>query len=122
MLDVWADVEKNRLFLRHLGPLDAADAQKHAESILREMSRLRPGFDVLVDLTRAGGPLEPTQMQYAQQLMVEANARGVARHVFIVGRAGATIQLERMARQMGHEGFLAASQEEAERLLERKRV
>jgi hypothetical protein len=122
MLEVQAKPGKNQLHLRHLGPLVEADAQRYGEAILREMDRLRPGFDVIIDLTRSG-PLGPTLVAQAQMLMRESKARGVSRHVIIVGGAQtATVQMERLSREMGHEGFLAASWEEAERLLERRRL
>ncbi|XXF76511.1 hypothetical protein P2318_26150 [Myxococcaceae bacterium GXIMD 01537] len=122
MLEVRADVEKNRLYIRHLGPLDEVTVKDDAEQVLRAQELLRPGYDVVADL-RDSGPMGPVAMRQTERLMAHSNEVGVGRHVLIVGRSmETTIQFQRLSKLMGQEGFLAFTLEEAERLLDSRRT
>ncbi len=118
VVDIEAQVGKNRLFIRVEGRIDDAQARSVADAIIKEMDRLRPGFAVVSDLTLA----EPLGAEGALQLkrIIEAQReKKCGRAVRIVGRATQTaLQFARTSKENQHEPYLAFSREEAERLLE----
>ncbi|WP_224365308.1 hypothetical protein [Hyalangium versicolor] len=118
VVDVQANVGKNRLFIRIEGRLDDAQARSIADAIIKEMDRLRPGFDVVSDLTQAE-PLGPEGSAQLKRVLEAQRERKYGRAVRIVGRSTQTaLQFARDSKEMQHEPHLAFSLEEAERLLD----
>jgi hypothetical protein len=118
VVDVQANVGKNRLFIRIEGRIEDAQAKSVADAIIKEMDRLRPGFDVVSDLTKAE-PLGPEGSAQLKRVLEEQRARKFGRGVRIVGRSAQTaLQFARDSKDSHHEPYLAFSREEAERLLD----
>jgi hypothetical protein len=118
VVDVHADVGKNRLFIRIEGRLDDAQAKSAGDAIIREMDRMRPGFDMVSDLSNAE-PLGPEGLNQFRRVLEAARERKFRRGVRIVGRsAQIALQFTRSSKEMRYEPYLAFSREEAERLLD----
>lgn len=94
-----------------------ADVPLAVEQVREAIARLRSPFDVLSDV-RALESLEDlpqTEARRIGELLAKAKVRRVVR---VVGKSSsAAIQMERLARMLGHSAHLAFSREEAELLL-----
>ncbi len=118
MFEVEARVGKNRLVVRIWGDVDDAEARRIGDAAMREMERLRPGLDILSDLSGLTR-VPPECAPQLRRIIEAARARGFRRVVRVVGRSAlAALEFERVSRAMGHEAHLAFSLEEAERLLD----
>ncbi|WP_205525481.1 STAS domain-containing protein [Pyxidicoccus trucidator] len=118
MFEVEARVGKNRLVVRIWGDLDDAEARQIGDAAVRAVDRLRPGLDILSDLS--GLTRVPVECAAQLRRIVEAaQARGLRQVVRVVGRsAEAALQFQRISRSIGYEAYLAFSLEEAERMLD----
>jgi len=118
VVDTVVDVGKNRLFVRVHGRIDDSEAKSIADSIIQQMERLRPGFDVVTDLTQAE-PLGPEGVVQLKRIMEAHIARKSRRTVRIVGRSTqVALQFSRTGKELRHEPYLCFSREEAERWLD----
>lgn len=118
MFEVEARVGKNRLMVRIWGDVDDAEARQIGDAAVRAIDRLRPGLDMVSDLSGLK-VVPPEGLAQLQRIVEAARARGFRRVVRVVGRSAATaLQFERISRAIGHEAYLAFSLEEAERLLD----
>jgi anti-anti-sigma regulatory factor len=118
VVDIDVDVGKNRIFLLVQGRVDDTEAKRIADSIIKEMDRLRPGFDIVTDLTHAE-PLGPEGVAQFKRLLEAHRARKAGRAVRIVGRSTqVALQFARTSKEVHHEPYLAFSREEAERWLD----
>ena len=118
MFEVEARVGKNRLLVRIWGDVDDAEALRIGDAAVAALERLRPGFDVVSDLSGAVRA-PPQAMAQLKRIIEAARARGIRRVVRVVGRSvDAALQFERVSRELGHEAYLAFSLEEASRLLD----
>lgn len=118
MFEVQVLVGKNRLVVRIWGEVDVAEARRIGDAAVQAMERLRPGFDLVSDLSGLSAGLPENTGQF-RRIIEAARARGFRRGVRVVGRsAKAALQFERSSRALGHEAHLAFSLEEAERLLD----
>ncbi|MBN1206775.1 MAG: hypothetical protein JXB05_17970 [Myxococcaceae bacterium] len=118
VIDIHADVGKNRIFIRIEGQIDESQARSIGDAIIKQMDRLRPGFDVVSDLSRAE-PLGPEGLAQFRRIVEAQRERKFGRAVRIVGRAAQTaLQFARTSKEVEHEPYLAFSREEAERLLD----
>jgi anti-anti-sigma regulatory factor len=118
IVDTVVDVGKNRLFVRVHGRIDDSEAKSIADSIIQQMERLRPGFDVVTDLTQAE-PLGPEGVVQLKRIMEAHIARKSRRTVRIVGRSTqVALQFSRTGKELRHEPYLCFSREEAERWLD----
>jgi cytosine/adenosine deaminase-related metal-dependent hydrolase len=116
--EVQALVGKNRLVVRIWGDIDDAEARQVGDAAVKAIERLRPGFDVMSDLTGLS-PVTPEGLAQLRRIIEAARARGIRRVVRVVGRSvDAALQFERISRELGHEAYLAFSLEEASRLLD----
>jgi hypothetical protein len=116
--EVQALVGKNRLVVRIWGDIDDAEARQVGDAAVKAIERLRPGFDVMSDLTGLS-PVTPEGVVQFKRIIEAARARGIRRVVRVVGRSvDAALQFERVSRELGHEAYLAFSLEEASRLLD----
>jgi anti-anti-sigma regulatory factor len=118
VVDTEVDVGKNRLFVRVEGRVDDSQAKSIADSIIKEMERLRPGFDMVTDLTQAE-PLGPEGVAQFKRLLEAHRAKKAGRAVRIVGRsAQVALQFARTSKELHHEPYLCFSRAEAERWLD----
>lgn len=118
VVDTEVDVGKNRIFVRVQGRVDDAEVKSIADSVIQQMERLRPGFDVITDLTQAE-PLGPEGLVQLKRVMEAHLARKSRRTVRIVGRsAQVALQFSRTGKELHNEPYLCFSREEAERWLD----
>lgn len=118
MFEVEARVGKNRLLVRIWGDVDDAEALRIGDAAVSAMERLRPGFDMVSDMSGLRH-VPPQAMAQLRRIVEAARARGFRRVVRVVGRSvEAAVVFERTSRAIGHEAHLAFSLEEAERLLD----
>ena len=120
--DIRADVLKNRLYIVIQGFMSEEDAVIISDKASTEQRKLRPGFDVINDIRRLQ-PASPKASQlYSRQLEVGKEI-GIGRVVRIVGDQVITkMQLTKALKDsVGVVAETAASVEEAERLLDRKK-
>ncbi|MEF8773760.1 MAG: hypothetical protein V5A23_08065 [Halobacteriales archaeon] len=80
---VEADPEKNRLYMRLSGMLDEEEALAVTERMEAEAKKLRPGFDVVNDVSEAKPVSQEATdaIERGQRLLAEAGASAVARVV-----------------------------------------
>jgi anti-anti-sigma regulatory factor len=118
VVDTEVDVGKNRLIVRVEGRIDDEQAKSIADSIIKAMERLRPGFDMVTDLSQAE-PLGPEGVAQFKRLLEAHRAKKAGRAVRIVGRsAKVALQFARTSKELQHEPYLCFSREEAERWLD----
>lgn len=117
MVRISPDVGRNFLLLEISGRPTAQEIVSAEVQVLEAMPRLRAPFDVISDV-RGLESLDDITPADAKRLG-EALSRGAIRRVVrVVGRSStAAIQMERVARLLGHSAHLAFSREEAEALL-----
>ena len=118
MYRVEAHVGKNRLYVVFAGDMTPEEFRAALDAIAREVLRLRPGFDMLADISELKplpDAVEPMIRETAQLL----RDKGVRKAVRIVGRAAAAaVQFERATRMEGYAANLAFSKDEAEQVLD----
>ena len=119
--DIRADALKNRLYLRLAGMMSDEDAKKVADKILAELSKLKPGFAVINDISELKPASEAAseQLRRAQAASVKA---GIKRVIRVMGKQSITnMQWNRTLRDtQGINAEVVGSLEEAERLLDQK--
>jgi hypothetical protein len=118
MHTVRADQTANRLFITLEGTITEKDAEETVDLIFREVLKLRPGFDVITDLTKYKiGHLGATKsLGHAMEFL---KVKGVRRVVWIVGRSkAALLQFARATiRSKGYKVMYVTSLEAAENKL-----
>ena len=118
MYSVQAHVGKNRLYVTFAGEMTEAEFGSALDEIERALEKLRPGFDMLADIT-ALKPLPEGTFPGIRRTAVLLRDRGIRRAVRIVGKAtAAAVQFERGTRIEGYGANLAFSREEGERVLD----
>lgn len=114
---VRADVRKNRLYLVLDGFFNESEAKEIADRTIREVQKLRPGFDVINDISN----FKPTSQQGADQIKragIFVRNYGVGRLIRVVPSASiGSMQFTRKSREAGYDAEVASSVEEAERML-----
>jgi hypothetical protein len=118
--DIRADVVKNRLYLRLVGFMTDDQAAEVAETIIQEIQKLRPGFDVINDISSLK-PASPTATEHLRRAQEASARRGHGRIIRIVGKQAVTqMQWNRTlkASSQGANAEVAATLAEAERLLD----
>jgi cyclopropane fatty-acyl-phospholipid synthase-like methyltransferase len=115
------DIERNRLYITLKGRITAKEAGEATHRIIEDVSTLKPGFDVITDITK----FEPVTQKETEALLTVHKAlmeRGVNRIVRVVGtELKATvgkIQMERTSRQSKIVAENFDSLEEADRYLD----
>jgi len=117
MFSVTAAVEKNRLYINLSGHLDEEEQRAASLAIISEAGKLKPGFDLVTDISS----LRPTDEAGLKQLArVQEFLRdhGLRRAIRITGIVLSEIQMERTGREVGYISLTAVSLEEAERILD----
>lgn len=117
MVSITPDVGRNFLLIELSGRPTAAEVTPAIVQLREAIPRLRTPFDVISDV-RGLESLDELPVAEARrfgELLSKARVRRVVR---VVGRSStAAIQMERIARELGHSAHLAFSREEAEGLL-----
>jgi len=119
--NVWADIEKNRLYIVLRGYFTVEEAKTAADLTIEAAMKLRPGFDCITDLSahKPSSDAVNEETRRAQMFLAE---RGVRRVVRVVTTSVLSqMQFERVGKQAGYQdgtSDVASSLEEAERKLE----
>ncbi|MBM4776712.1 MAG: hypothetical protein GQE15_03325 [Archangiaceae bacterium] len=117
MVRITPDVGRNFLLLEISGRPVTADLATAEAQVREAITRLRAPFDVLSDVRglESLDDLPAADAKRLGELLARAKVRRVVR---VVGKSStAAIQMERVARSLGHSAHLAFSREEAEALL-----
>ncbi len=117
MVRITPDVGRNFLLIELGGRPQSSEVNEALAQAKEAVQRLRAPFDVISDV-RTLESLESIPIADARkvgELLAQAKVRRVVR---VVGKSGAAaIQMERIARELGHSAHLAFTREEAEALL-----
>jgi hypothetical protein len=116
-MEIRADLKKNRLYLKLTGFVsDAELVRRSADPILEAAKRLRPGFDIITDLSefRALTADAAEQSQKTQDALAQL---GVGRVVRVSPSALPRMQLARTSKHV-YTAIDVTTMEEAERLLD----
>ena len=115
--EVWIDTTQNRLYTRAKGFFTAAEVEKTIKPILEELGKVKPGFDVISDVSElsVGTPKAIEVMHRIFDIYVQ---KKFGRIVFVMGESLARMQITRVAKEKGINLEIANSIEEAERMLD----
>ncbi|HAO20265.1 MAG: hypothetical protein BWK80_25695 [Desulfobacteraceae bacterium IS3] len=118
MFKLNADRIKNRLYLKLDGTFSEADVKSAEGQILRAARTLRPGFDIINDIS-GFKPVKPEVSVHIAHIQDEVMKMSVGRIVRVVGgNALGKMQLSRTSREAGYNALAAATLQEAEKLLD----
>ncbi len=112
-----ADPAKNRLYVVLQGFIPAEEAKDAADVTIAEAKKLRPGFDIINDISTAKATSEQGVMELlrCQTFLKE---RGVGRVIRVVPETTVgSMQIARTSRQAGYDADIASTMEEAESML-----
>lgn len=119
--EAWADVPKNRLYIKVTGFLTDEETREWVDAILQELEKLKPDFDFIADLSAGKAATQEGTKQF-NRIYEAFKAKNVRRDILIVKDDIIQMQLQRKARDAGFtKEEYAASIEEAERMLEEDR-
>jgi hypothetical protein len=120
-LEIKIDIAKNRCIMSPSGSLPDDQVKQVIDRVIAELSKLKPGFDMVVDIRHAkvATPKVSEEMKRITVFCLENKCRRVIR---VVGDSVITqMQLDRHGKEIGlGSGGTAASLEEAERILDTK--
>ncbi|MDP1921542.1 MAG: hypothetical protein Q8L14_35200 [Myxococcales bacterium] len=117
MVRIEPDVGRNFLLLEISGRPTSADVEPAEAQVREAIKRLRAPFDVLSDVRNLES-LDDLPLADARRIGELLSRAKIRRVVRVVGKSStAAIQMERVARSLGHSAHLAFSREEAEALL-----
>jgi hypothetical protein len=114
---VRADIRKNRLYVVLAGFFDDREAKQAADKVIQEIKRLRPGFDIINDIS---GFRPATQRGVQEMIRAQrfAHAAGVDRVIRIVPfETLGSMQFARTSKRAGYEADTAPSIVEADKML-----
>jgi len=117
--EIVADRSTNRLSLTLLGTLDEEQVAEAAEEAVDEAETLRPGFDIVNDISRFRPP-SPEAAEPIKEAQAELLEMGVERVVRVADDETSQVVVNafsRRSKQVGYEGMTAESVAEAERKL-----
>ncbi len=117
-MEIRVDVKKNRLYLKLTGFVSAEAVSKSSNAILDAAKTLRPGFDIINDISdfRALTPEGADQSQKNQEALAKL---GIGRVVRVCPTAMPRMQLARTSQHL-YKAIEVATLDEAERLLDKK--
>jgi hypothetical protein len=111
------DVGRNRLLVELDGVVCAGEPGLSDAQLAQALPRLTAPFDVVSDVRQLEG-IEPEALPALKHLGERLRAAGVRRVVRVVGKSpNGAVQMERLARHLGHAAHLAFSLDEAEAVL-----
>ena len=118
---IQVSIPKNRIYLGLDGYFDDQAAGRAADESIAGFRKLRPGFDVVTDISqfKPASPQAAEHILRAQRVLKELQAGRIVR---VVGsNVLAKMQMQRTGTQAGLEAEYAATREEAERMLDQPR-
>lgn len=117
MFQVVADVGKNRLYLTLGGHFSSEERRRIAESITQEVAKLRPGFDLINDISQAH-PTDEWGLKELMRVQRFLRSLGLRRVVRVTKMLLTELQVERVSKQTGCHSIIMPSLEKAEKLLD----
>jgi hypothetical protein len=118
MFKLNADRIKNRLYLKLDGVFSEDDVKSAGEQIIQAARSLRPGFDIINDIS-GFKPVKPEVSVHIAHIQEEMMKLPVGRIVRVVGgNALGKMQFSRTSREVGYNALAAATLQEAEQLLD----
>ena len=118
--DIKIDVPKNRCITVLSGFIQEDEAKQIVDKYIAELSKLKPGFDVIADISGAK-PATAKAAEEIRRIQTYFVEHGVNRVIRITGDAVLTqMQLDRVAKEVGFAANTATSVEEAARILDGK--
>jgi hypothetical protein len=112
-------VTRNRIYIGLEGYFRDEEAAEVADRMIRELKKLRPGFDLVNDISqfKPASSAAAAHILRVQGVMKELGVRRIVR--VVAGNALGNMQIRRAANEAGLEAQIAATREEAERLLDK---
>ncbi|MGA2082537.1 MAG: hypothetical protein ABSH53_18260 [Holophaga sp.] len=117
MFQVAVNPEKNRLYVTLEGHLDPAERKEAAKAFLAAISELRPGFDIVHDMTGLH-PTDPEGLKELVRIQAAAKIKGVRTVIRVVKIPLVRLQFERVALETGWVYETAATLQEADQRLD----
>jgi len=119
---IQVSIPKNRIYIALEGYFQEDEARRAADQVLQEMKKMRPGFDVVSDISLFK-PVSPEAAGHIVRVQRQMKELGMRRLVRVVGgNALAKMQMQRTGSQAGvGDAGQAATREEAERALDQAR-
>ncbi len=119
-VDIHADIAKNRLYLVLDGFFQDDEIPKVADKCISEASKLKPGFDVINDISNFK-PASPKGAEEIKRAQIFVKQNGVKRVIRVVGEAVlAQAQFDRQSKGSGLTADTATTVADAERILDGK--
>ena len=118
MVEIYSQINKNRLYIILKGKFDNEGARQVAEKVVSESRKLKPGFGTISDLTEF-----VTSSEQERLIMMDAMAKlkqsGMGHVVRINTNFIASNQWQRTSRAVGYSAAEATCKLEAEKLLDK---
>ncbi len=112
-----ADIGKNRLYIVLQGFFVETEAREAADVTIAEAKKLRPGFDIINDISTVKATSEQGVLELLR-CQVFLKERGMGRVIRVVPELTVgSLQIARTSKQAGYEADTARSIEEAEEML-----
>ncbi|MBN1161817.1 MAG: hypothetical protein JXA17_07720 [Dehalococcoidales bacterium] len=120
MFTVEADILKNRLYCKMVGYFDYNEMKECTDKTITEVKKLKPGFDVITDLSEFK-PVGQDTVEEVARGQAYLKKAGVRHAIRIEGKSKITsMQFSRMGKSTDYMPDIVASMEEAEKLLDAK--
>lgn len=117
MFKITANPEKNRLYVTLEGHLEPALQLEAAKAFMAAIALLRPGFDIIHDLSGLH-PTDAEGLKSLARMQAAAKIKGVRSVIRVARIALSRLQLERTAQETGWGFESAATLQEAEERLD----
>jgi hypothetical protein len=120
MFTVEADIQKNRLYCKMVGYFEYKEMKDCTDKTITEVNKLKPGFDVITDLSEFKPVGQDTLDEIARGQAYFKKA-GVRHAIRVEGKSRITgMQFSRMGKSTDYMPDIVATREEAEKLLDAK--
>ena len=120
MFSVEADIQKNRLYCKMVGYFDYKEMKDCTDKTILEVKKLKPGFDVITDLSEFK-PVGQDTVEEVARGQAYLKKAGVRYAIRVEGKSKLTsMQFSRMGKNTDYIPDIVASMEEAEKLLDDK--
>lgn len=118
MYTINTDAVKNRLYVTLVGFFDYMTMKECTDKTIEEVSKLKPGFDVITDLSEFK-PVGQDTLDEISRGQAFFKKTGIRHGVRIVGKAALTSsQFNRLGKAVDYNPNIVATMEEAEKLLD----
>ena len=112
-------IPKNRIYIGLEGFFQEDEAAQVADRMIRELKRLRSGFDLINDISqfKPASAASAAHILRVQGVMKDMGVRRIVR--VVAGNALGNMQLKRAANESGLDAEITSSRAEADRLLDK---